>query len=314
MNGRAYDLSSQTAAAARSAILNVTEELMRLVTFTHSNAAPRLGALIENDGVVDLQRCEPNLPGDMLAFLAAGQAAMDLARRALKAPAADMIMALSAVTLLAPLARPGKMLCLGHNYYGHLGAGETRPAEFPTIFGKTSNTIVGPGQAVVLPPESDTIDYEAELAVVIGRRARRVSEADALAYVAGYTILNDVSSRDYQNRTSQWMLGKCFDTFGPLGPALVTADEIPDPHVLELSLTLNGLEMQRTNTRNMIFSIPYLVAYLSAVMTLEPGDIISTGTPAKTEAAKTVAPFMHAGDVVTIRIDGLGELSNPIVK
>lgn len=166
----------------------------------------------------------------------------------------------------------------------------------------------------MLPPESDQIDYEAELAVVIGRRARRVREADALSYAAGYTILNDVSARDYQNRTSQWMLGKCFDTFGPMGPALVTADEIPDPQMLDLRLTLNGLELQCTNTRLMIFQVPFLIAYLSSVMTLEPGDIISTGTPAKTEAAKTVAPFMHDGDVVTIRIEGLGELSNPVVK
>jgi 2-keto-4-pentenoate hydratase/2-oxohepta-3-ene-1,7-dioic acid hydratase in catechol pathway len=287
---------------------------MRLVTFTHNQEAPRIGALVENDGVVDLQQCEPGLPGDLLGLLAAGQPALDLARRALSAPPAGARLPLGEVILLAPIPRPGKILCLGHNYYGHTTPGQARPAEFPTIFAKLHNTIIGPGQTVVIPPGFDTIDYEAELAVVIGRVAKRVSEAEAMDFVSGYTILNDVSSRQYQNRTSQWMMGKNFDTFGPLGPAIVTKDEIADPHNLELSLTLNGLELQRSNTRQMIFSIPYLVAYLSAVMTLEPGDLISTGTPAKTEAAKTVPPYMHAGDVVTITIEGLGELTNRVVS
>lgn len=286
---------------------------MRLVTFSYNSGAPRLGALLDDGSVLDLQRANPGLPGEMIAFLAAGEPAMALARQVLEQTPAAMRVPQSEVTLLAPIARPGKIVCLGHNYYDHLGPGQTRPAEFPTIFGKLANTIVGPGQAVVLPAVSNTIDYEAELAVVIGRSAKNVSEADAMQYVAGYTIFNDVSSREFQNRTSQWMIGKNFDTFGPLGPAIVTRDEIADPHNLELSLTLNGLELQRTNTRNMIFSIPYLIAYLSAVMTLEPGDLISTGTPAKTALAKSVPPYMHHGDVVTVQIEGLGELSNPIV-
>ena len=132
-----------------------------------------------------------------------------------------------------------------------------------------------------------------------------------LEFVAGYTIFNDVSARDYQKRTSQWMIGKSFDTFGPMGPALVTADEIPDPHYLELSLTLNGLEMQRTNTGNMIFSIPFVIAYLSAVMTLEPGDVISTGTPAKTELPRSLPPFMKPGDTVRIAMEKLGDAGQP---
>ena len=164
----------------------------------------------------------------------------------------------------------------------------------------------------MIPAVTEQVDYEAELAVVIGKRAVRVPEERAFEYVAGYTIFNDVSARDYQKRTSQWMLGKCFDTFGPMGPVLVTADEIPDPHDLELSLTLNGLELQRTSTRQMIFSIPYLIAYISAVMTLEPGDLISTGTPAKTELAKSIPPFMKPGDEVCIRISRIGELINPV--
>jgi acylpyruvate hydrolase len=157
------------------------------------------------------------------------------------------------------------------------------------------------------------VDYEAELAVVIGKRCHHVSQAQALEYVAGYTIFNDVSSRDFQKRTSQWMIGKSFDTFGPMGPWLVTADEIADPGQLEMSLTLNGLELQRTNTRHMIFSVPFIIAYLSEVMTLEAGDLISTGTPAKTPLAKTIPPFMKAGDRVAITIEKLGELANPVV-
>ena len=194
-----------------------------------------------------------------------------------------------------------------------MGIGKTEPPEFPTFFCKTANTVIGPGQAIVIPRVTSQVDYEAELAVVIGKRARHVAQEHALDFVAGYTIFNDVSARDYQKRTSQWMIGKSFDTFGPMGPALVTADEIPDPHRLELSLTLNGQEMQRTNTGNMIFSIPFVIAYLSAVMTLEPGDVISTGTPAKTELARNLPPFMKPGDTVRIAVEKIGELVNPVV-
>ena len=210
-------------------------------------------------------------------------------------------------------AQPGKIVCLGHNYFDHMGIGKTEPPEYPTFFCKTANTVIGPGQAIVIPRVTSQVEYEAELAVVIGKRARHVAQAHALEFVAGYTIFNDVSARDYQKRTSQWMIGKSFDTFGPMGPALVTADEIRDPHCLELSLTLNGLEMQRTNTGNMIFSIPFVIAYLSAVMTLEPGDVISTGTPAKTELARSLPPFMKPGDTVRIAVEKIGELVNIVV-
>lgn len=165
----------------------------------------------------------------------------------------------------------------------------------------------------MLPRLSDEVDNEAELACVIGRRARHVPEAEALAYVAGYTIFNDVSARDYQKRTSQWMMGKTFDTFGPMGPALVTADEIPDPSGLDLSLAVNGQEVQRSNTRSFIFSIPFLIAYLSQVITLEPGDLISTGTPGRVKAFRDRRVFMKTGDEVSIHIDKIGVLTNPFV-
>jgi len=287
---------------------------MQLITFSHRNRS-RLGAMLALDGqeyVLDLNRARPDLPADLVEFLQVGEDALDSARRALASPDRACLVPRADVTLLAPIPRPGKIVCLGHNYYEHMGIGKTEPPEFPTFFCKTANTVIGPGQAIVIPRVSSQVDYEAELAVVIGKPARHVTQEHALDFVAGYTIFNDVSARDYQKRTSQWMIGKSFDTFGPMGPALVTADEIPEPHRLELSLTLNGVEMQRTNTCNMIFSIPFVIAYLSAVMTLEPGDVISTGTPAKTVLARSLPPFMNPGDTVRIAVEKIGELVNPV--
>ncbi|MFZ6031210.1 MAG: fumarylacetoacetate hydrolase family protein [Chloroflexota bacterium] len=285
---------------------------MRLITFSPRNQAPRLGALLPDEQVLDFSRSETRLPANVLDFLEMGRPALELAQFVIDRRPPQALLPLAQVTLLAPVPRPGKIICMGHNYADHIGIGRTAPAEFPNFFCKTANTVIGPDQPIVIPPVTEQVDYEAELAVVIGRQALCVSEEDAMDYVAGYTIFNDVSARDYQKRTSQWFLGKSFDTFGPLGPTLTTAEEVPDPYSLELSLTLNGQEMQRTNTRQMIFSIAYQISYLSRVMTLEPGDILSTGTPAKTELAKSLPPFMKAGDVVSISIDGLGELANPL--
>jgi acylpyruvate hydrolase len=263
--------------------------------------------------LLDLTQASPALPVEMNAFLAAGEPAQVMARRALKeAPERDYFDEAD-FRLLAPVPHPGKIICLGHNYHDHMGKGRSQPPEFPTFFCKTGNTIIGPGAPVVVPPETGQADFEAELAVVIGRRTRRVSEKEAMACVAGYTIFNDVSARDFQKRTSQWMIGKSFDTFGPMGPVLVTAEEIPDPHRLDLALTLNGVQRQKTNTRRMIFTIPFLIAYLSAVMTLSPGDVIATGTPARTPAPPGAPEFLQPGDVVRITIEGIGELVNPVI-
>jgi len=288
---------------------------MQLVTFSHQGQI-RVGARITRDNrsyVLDLNRAQPDLPAEMIAFLNAGVHALQLARQAVDAAPARATLLEEDVHLLAPVLRPGKIICLGHNYNDHMGQGNEVPPEHPTFFCKTANTIIGPGQPIVLPKISQQVDYEAELAVVIGRSARRVSQERALDYVAGYTIFNDVSARDVQKRSSQWMLGKSFDTFGPLGPLLVTADEIPDPHALELVLFLNDLERQHTNTRNMIFSIPRLIAELSEVMTLEPGDVISTGTPAKINGRPDAPLFMKPGYTVRICIERIGELINPVV-
>jgi acylpyruvate hydrolase len=287
---------------------------MRLVTFLHHGQV-RLGAQVSRGGtsqILDLNRAQPALPADLLLFLRAGYPALDMAYETLALAGETQWIPESDVTLLAPLPRPGKILCIGHNYKGHLGIGREDPPEHPNMFSKTSNTVIGAGQPILISRVTGQVDYEAELMVVIGKTARQVSEADARACVAGYTIFNDVSARDYQKRTSQWLLGKSFDTFGPMGPALVTTDEIPDPHCLDLELTVNGVPKQRANTRDLIFSVPFLVSYLSMVMTLEPGDVIATGTPAKLPEAANPQRFLQAGDMVRITIEKLGTLENPV--
>jgi acylpyruvate hydrolase len=264
--------------------------------------------------VLDLHPARPGLPAEMNAFLAAGKAAQDVVQRRLQKAGEEDFMPEADLQLKAPVPHPGKIICLGHNYRDHIGKGRTEPQEFPTFFCKTGNTLIGPGAPIVIPPETTQVDFEAELAAVIGRRTRRVSEQEASSCVAGYTIFNDVSARDYQKRTSQWMIGKSFDTFGPMGPVLVTADEIPDPHTLDLVLTVNGNQRQKTNTAEMIFAIPFLIAYLSAIMTLEPGDVIATGTPARTQAAPDAPQYLQPGDVVRITIEKIGELENPVLE
>jgi acylpyruvate hydrolase len=291
---------------------------MKLVTFAR-RGEPHIGALVrrgEHEIVFDLNRAQPGLPADMAEFLKRGDAAWALAAGALSVADERCYLPAAEVTLLAPVPRPGKIICLGYNYFDHTdGANSANraPPEYPTFFAKFSNVVIGPNQPIVHPGANVQMDYEAELAVVMGKRARYVPEARALDYVAGYTIFNDVSARDYLKRSSQWTLGKSFDTFGPMGPALVTASEIPDPGCLDLALTLNGQEMQHSNTCNQVFSIPFLIAYLTQVMTLEPGDVIATGTPGGTGAMRMPPVFMKPGDEVRIQIEKIGELVNPIV-
>jgi len=288
---------------------------MKLVTFSRRSET-HIGVLVRQDGrnvIFDLSLAQPSLPLDMTEFLKLGDAAWALAKSALASADKRCYLSEADVTLLAPILRPGKIICLGHNYYDHTDSASGTSPEHPTFFAKYSNVIVGPYQPIIHPRADIQMDYEAELAVVIGKRSRYVAEECALDFVAGYTIFNDVSARDYQKRSSQWTLGKSFDTFGPMGPALVTADEIPDPGNLDLALTLNGQEMQHSNTCNLIFSIPFLIAYLTQVMTLEPGDLIATGTPSGTGAMHKPPVFMKPGDEVKIRIEKVGELVNPIV-
>jgi acylpyruvate hydrolase len=288
---------------------------MKLVTFVH-NGQTRLGALqagAAGETVVDLNRADPNLPANMLDFLAAGDGALVLAQRALADPPAAAVVARGDVSLKAPIPRPGKIICIGLNYRDHAAESNQALPEYPTVFAKYANTVVGPGEAIVLPTVTDTVDYEAEFAFVIGRTARNVAAADALRYVAGYTAFNDVSARAYQQRTSQWTVGKTFDTFGPMGPALVTADEIPDPHTLDIKLSVDGEVLQSSNTCNLIFTVNQLIEDLTSYMTLEPGDVISTGTPSGVGAARKPQRWLRAGEVVRLEIAGIGVLENPVV-
>jgi acylpyruvate hydrolase len=287
---------------------------MKLVTFAHGGQTG-IGALITKGTrgyVLDFRRAEPALPGDMLQFLCAGEPAWRLAQRATANPDERALVAVEGVTLLAPVPRPGKIICVGHNYYDH-AVDASNPEEYPTFFAKFANTVIGQLQPIVYPRLPVQLDYEAELAVVIGKRARNIDQNRAIEVVAGYTIFNDVTARDYQPRSSQWMIRKSFDTFGPMGPALVTTDEVPDPGNINLTLDLNGVQRQSANTSNLIFPIPFLIAYLTRTMTLEPGDVIATGTPSGTGAMQKPPAFMKPGDVVRICIESVGELVNPVV-
>jgi 2-keto-4-pentenoate hydratase/2-oxohepta-3-ene-1,7-dioic acid hydratase in catechol pathway len=250
---------------------------------------------------------------DLAAVIAGGAAARQRIDQWLqKVPAGDLVKA-GAVKLLAPIARPPKIICVGLNYRDHAVESKMEIPAVPTIFAKFASAVIGPGEPIVLPKNSAKPDYEGEFAFVIGRRGRHVPEAAWREYVFGYTILNDVSARDFQMATSQWMMGKTFDTFAPYGPAIVSAEEIADPHALEISTVINGETMQHSNTRNLIFGVPRLVEYLSSVFTLEPGDIVSTGTPAGVGFSRNPPRWLRPGDEVAVRIEGLGELRNPVV-
>jgi len=283
---------------------------MRLITFRHENHE-RIGVQLESH-ILDLSLVSADIPTDMKAFLSLGESAIAQTREALASIKEEWLIIGSDVTLLAPIPRPDKILCIGHNYAGHIGIGKTELPEYPNLFSKTVNTITGHNQPIIILPASTQVDFEAELMAVIGKCAYRVTEDEAKSCIAGYTIFNDVSARDYQKRTTQWMLGKSFDTFGPMGQSLVTPDEIPDPYTLDLELTVNGVPQQRVNTCDMIFSIPYLISYISQVMTLEIGDVIATGTPSKLPEAAEQKRFLQAGDVVEITIEKLGTLRSPV--
>jgi 2-keto-4-pentenoate hydratase/2-oxohepta-3-ene-1,7-dioic acid hydratase in catechol pathway len=221
---------------------------------------------------------------------------------------------LEEVRLLAPVPRPGKIVCVGLNYRDHAReTGQDIPGE-PVLFSKFANSVVGPGADVVVPPEADRIDYEAELAVVIGRRASRVTEAQALDHVAGYVCANDVSSRSLQFRSAQWLLGKAIDTFLPLGPWLVTADEVPDPQALGIRCLVNDEVRQSSDTGQMIFGVAELVGFVSRTITLEPGDLLVTGTPSGVGMAADPPRFLAPGDRMRVEIDGLGALDNTVRK
>jgi len=277
---------------------------MRLVTYDAGDG-PRAG-VVEDDRVADAWALlgEPHR-GSLRELLAAGRVE-DLRARLGDAGAPSH--PLAAVELLPPIPDPDKIVCIGLNYGKHAEeAGMERPAS-PTIFGKYRNALAAPGATVALPANSSKVDYEAEVAFVVGRRARQVPEAAALEHVAGYTLLNDLSARDLQFATPQWMPGKVFDGSAPCGPALVTPEEAGPPDAIEIRLTLNGEEMQAASTDDLIFSIPQLLSHLSELMTLEPGDIVSTGTPEGVGSVRKPRVWLAPGDEVAIESPTLGRL------
>ena len=281
---------------------------MKLVTFRHEGST-RIGAVMGEE-VVDFAAAAPTLPREMVEFLGAGAPALEAARLACEGGAR---IPLGSVQLEAPILRPPKFLGVGLNYADHVAeAGLDTPAH-PTIFNKQSTCVVGPDADVHLPRASQVLDYEGELGFVIGRRCRHVSRDDAAEVIAGYLIVNDVSVRDWQLRVPTWTIGKSFDTHGPIGPWLVTRDELPDPHGLALRTTINGELRQESNTKQLIFDCFTLVEHLSTAFTLEPGDVIATGTPGGVGIAMKPPKLLVAGDTMRIEIDGLGALENTVV-
>ncbi len=286
---------------------------MKLVTF-HTPEGPKLGAVHpETKAVIDLHAAsDGRLPGDMLAFLQAGDAAMALARQTLaRTDLAPFSRPLAETRLLAPIRNPSKIIALARNYVAHAAEQKVEPPKSPIIFAKYPSAIIGPEETITWDGTlTQQVDAEAELAVVIGRTARHVPEGDALRYVAGYTCCNDVSARDLQFADRQYTRGKSLDTFCPLGPWLVTGDEIPDPQRLEIKALWNGVVMQHASTADMSFGVAYLIAFLSRAFTLLPGDIIATGTPSGVGVFRQPPVFLQDGDEVVVEIERIGKLRN----
>jgi len=282
---------------------------MKLVTFTHNNYS-RFGA-VDGDEIVDgVGECD--LPMGMMNFLAAGDAALSAMQK--RIASGNHRIPLSKVKLQAPIPRPGKYLAISLNYPDHIAeTGRERP-EYPSFFSKQSTCVIGNGDAIQRPKVSDKLDYEGELAFVIGKRCRHVPLEKAYEVIAGYTIANDVSVRDWQFRSPTFTVGKSFDTCGPLGPWLVTKDEIPDPHNLNLLTWVDDELRQDSNTKHMLFNCYEMIAYLSQAMTLEPGDVISTGTPSGVGVKMEPRGYLKPGQTVTVEIEGIGRLSNPVIE
>jgi 2-keto-4-pentenoate hydratase/2-oxohepta-3-ene-1,7-dioic acid hydratase in catechol pathway len=279
---------------------------MRLVTYRDRDRSIRPGVL-QGEEIVDISDQVANIR----SLIEEGPEALEKLRSFLQGTTRRI--ALAAVELLAPLQNPPRIFCLGLAYRDHAIETHQELPKVPTIFLKLTSALNGPRSVVVLPKLTQQPDYEAEFAFVIGRGGKNISADDWDEHVFGYTIMNDVSARDVQMATSQWSLGKSFDTFAPLGPAVVTRDEVPDPHALDISLTIGGEVLQHSNTRDLIFRIPDLIAYLSAITTLEAGDIVSTGTPAGVGLGRTPHRWLRPGETIVTEVQGLGQLINPVI-
>jgi 2-keto-4-pentenoate hydratase/2-oxohepta-3-ene-1,7-dioic acid hydratase in catechol pathway len=285
---------------------------MRLVTVQTGDGPRACGQ--DGGRYVDLRAADPALPARLRDLLALGPEGLRRAGAALTRGTISYDP--DTAVLRAPIPDPPKVICLGLNYRDHAAeTGAPIPAE-PILFSKFATAVIGPGAAIELPAVSRQVDFEAELVVVIGRPGKDIPRDRAYDHVAGYTVGHDVSARDWQLHKPgrQWLAGKTFDTFAPTGPALVTADEVPDPHALGIRLRLNGQTMQDSCTSQLIFRVDAVIAYLSQIVTLEPGDLIFTGTPSGVGMARTPPVWLKPGDVVEVEIDGLGTLRNPVVQ
>jgi 2-keto-4-pentenoate hydratase/2-oxohepta-3-ene-1,7-dioic acid hydratase in catechol pathway len=274
---------------------------MKLVSFSTKNAQTHPGILFEDTKtILDLS---PSGFKDTLGVIS---------REFITSVAAEKI-PLDEVRLCAPIHNPPRIFAIGLNYRDHAKESGMEIPTTPVVFFKLPTAIIGPGEPIVLPKNSTQPDYEAEFAFVIGKGGYRIAAADWRDHVYGYTIVNDVSARDVQFASTQWSMSKCFPTFCPLGPAIVTADEIADPHALDISLSIDGEVLQHSNTRELVFKIPELIEYLSSITPLLPGDIVSTGTPPGVGLGRNPKRWLKPGETVTITIDGLGSLTNSVV-
>ncbi|MGB0389286.1 MAG: fumarylacetoacetate hydrolase family protein [Ardenticatenaceae bacterium] len=295
---------------------------MKLVTY-ETNGEARLGAML-GDEIIDLKDAYGAMGGegsaefadDMIALLEEGDEGLAKAQAAIDFAQANggFSEAVEDVSFLPPVVKPGKVIALGRNYEAHAKEGGAKPPKYPMLFHKTATSLLGAGGTIVIPPVTKRVDYEAELAVIIGRTCKQVSEEEALDYVAGYTAANDVSARDLQRRTSQFSAGKMVDTFCPLGPALVTRDEVPEQQNLRIQTILNGQVMQDSNTKMMIFNVPFTISYISQITTLEVGDVILTGTPEGVGFARKPPVYLKEGDTITIEVEGVGTLTNSVTE
>jgi 2-keto-4-pentenoate hydratase/2-oxohepta-3-ene-1,7-dioic acid hydratase in catechol pathway len=303
---------------------------LELIAFTTQQAGswqpPRVGALLTHEYLLDFQGAfeGPEKPANHLSWLDMDREWFQKSREKYESLVRDPKLLTQAIEKgwltrrseaywLAPVPRPGKLIAIGLNYRDHAAESNMPIPERPVVFSKFSTAVIAPGESVVLPPTSSQVDYEAELAVVIGRRAKKVSASRALDYVLGYTCINDVSARDFQFSDGQWQRGKSCDTFAPMGPKIITTDVIPNPHQLSIKLVLNGKTMQDSNTDQLIFGVPELIEFLSQTITLEPGDVIATGTPPGVGFARKPPVFLRPDDMMEVIIEGIGTLGNPVV-
>jgi len=280
---------------------------MKLATFQFQQTT-HIGAVLDQT-VVDAA-ADPTLPDNMIDFLAQGDAALNRLQSLIDS--GKQRIPLEQVRLLAPIPRPGKLLGISLNYADHIGETGLGKPDYPTFFTKQSSAVIGQNTAIEIPVVSEKVDYEGELAFVIGKRCKHVPLTAAADVIAGFTIVNDVSVRDWQIRSPTWMLGKSFDTHAPMGPWLVTRDEIEDPHNLQLETWVDNERRQCANSGQMIFNCYEMIAYLSQAMTLEPGDVIATGTPAGVGVKMQPRGYLKAGQTVRIEIEKIGCLSNPV--